>query len=30
MPWYWKKYARVETDILPILNEVPKSEPDEG
>lgn len=30
MPWYWKKYPRVETDILPISNEVPKSEPDEG
>lgn len=28
--WYWKKYPNVETDILTILNEVPKSEPEEG
>lgn len=30
MAWYWKKDPHVETDILTILNEVPKSEPAAG
>lgn len=30
LTWYWKKYLHVETDILTISNEVPKSGPDEG
>lgn len=29
MTWYWLKNLHVETDILPISYEVPKSEPDE-